>query len=257
MSDTIFDAARPTDRSAAPDDYFRQSRRPLASLLFTLPLLLLYELGVALQGQQAILNGADVWLRQMLSWFGLASSYALPAVVVVLLLAWHHTTGEPWRVRSGVLVGMIFECAALAVLLLAAVQLQRRAFEALHLPLNEIAAQAVGEPGARSWLARLFSYFGAGVYEETLFRLMLLPLSVTLLRAMNLSKKASLVAAVVVTSLLFAAAHHIGVHGEAIEPFRFTFRFAAGAMFCVLFLYRGFGIAVGAHAFYDILAGWF
>jgi hypothetical protein len=257
MSDTIFDSAAPADRAtAAPDDYFRQSRRPLASLLFTLPLLLFYELGVALQGQQAILNGADVWLRQMLSWFGLASSYALPAVVVVILLAWHHTTGQPWRVRTSVFLGMIVECAALAVLLLAAVQLQRRAFEALHLPLNEIAFQA-GEPAARSWLARLFSYFGAGVYEETLFRLMLLPLCVALLRAASLSKNASLIWAVVITSFLFAAAHHVGVHGEAIEPFRFTFRFAAGAMFCVLLLYRGFGIAVGAHAFYDILAGLF
>lgn len=251
MSDTILDSA--LDPGLPADDYFRQSRRPLASLLFVLPLLLFYELGVALQGEQAILNGADVWLRQLLSWIGLGSSYALPAIIVGVLLAWHHTTGEPWRVRSGVLAGMAIECTALAVVLLAGVQLQRRLFEALHLPLNQIA----GDPTTRSMLAKLFSYFGAGVYEETLFRLMLLPLSVMLLRAVGLSKNASVIGAVIATSLLFAAAHHIGTHGEAIEPFRFTFRFAAGGMFCVLFLYRGFGIAVGAHAFYDILAGLF
>jgi hypothetical protein len=35
-----------------------------------------------------------------------------------------------------------------------------------------------------------------------------------------------------------------------------TFRFAAGMLFCVVFLFRGFGIAVGTHALYDVFAGW-
>ncbi len=33
---------------------------------------------------------------------------------------------------------------------------------------------------------------------------------------------------------------------------RFVFRFTAGAFFAVLFVYRGFGIAAGTHALYDI-----
>jgi len=32
------------------------------------------------------------------------------------------------------------------------------------------------------------------------------------------------------------------------------FRFMAGVFFSILFIYRGFGIAAGAHAAYDILA---
>jgi hypothetical protein len=32
------------------------------------------------------------------------------------------------------------------------------------------------------------------------------------------------------------------------------FRFLAGVFFSILFIYRGFGIAAGSHAAYDILA---
>ena len=41
-------------------EYWRQTRRPLASLAFILPLLVLYEGGVVLLGSQAVRNGADV-----------------------------------------------------------------------------------------------------------------------------------------------------------------------------------------------------
>ena len=55
------------------------------------------------------------------------------------------------------------------------------------------------------------------------------------------------------TSLLFSAAHYRGPHGESFEAFSFWFRFTAGALFAVLFVCRGFGIAAGTHAMYDIL----
>jgi hypothetical protein len=34
-----------------------------------------------------------------------------------------------------------------------------------------------------------------------------------------------------------------------------VFRFLAGALFAVVFVLRGFGIAAGAHALYDIYVG--
>ncbi len=251
--------------NAVADDYFQQSRRPLASLLFVLPLLAVYELGVAVLGPQAILNGADVWLRQLLMAIGVGSSLALPALIVVILVAWHHTTAQPWRVRSSVLGGMAIECAALAVVLLACVQIQRWTFDQLNLPLlrlgggDEAASFTLAASSLRVSFARFVSYFGAGVYEETLFRLMLLPLCTAALRAANLKPRTAVVIAVIVTSLLFSAAHHVGASGEPLDPFplfRITFRFAAGVLFCAVFLVRGFGIAVGAHAVYDVLAGW-
>lgn len=259
MSETILDS------SPDGEDYFQLSRRPLASLLFVLPLLAVYELGVVLQGEGAILNGADVWLRQLLGALGVVSSIALPALIVGILLAWHHVTARPWRVRSSVLAGMVVECAALAAVLLACVHLQRRLFDWLDLPLAfapaaKIAAEIVAEYASlgsmRDAFAQLVSFFGAGVYEETLFRLMMLPACTLLLRAVKVEPRTSVAIAVCVTSALFSAAHHIGAFGEPLDPFRVTFRFAAGVFFCALFLFRGFGIAVGTHALYDIFAAW-
>jgi hypothetical protein len=41
-------------------------------------------------------------------------------------------------------------------------------------------------------------------------------------------------------------------YGDAWNASTFTFRFLAGAFFAVLFQWRGFGIAAGSHALYDI-----
>jgi len=62
---------------------------------------------------------------------------------------------------------------------------------------------------------------------------------------------------------MFAAAHYIGQPDEPLDLadilfwFSFLFRFLAGVFFSVLFVYRGFGIAAGTHAGYDILVGLF
>ena len=59
----------------------------------------------------------------------------------------------------------------------------------------------------------------------------------------------------VVSSLLFAAAHYVGPLGDTFAVYSFTFRFLAGVFFAVLLLIRGFGIAAGTHAAYDLLVG--
>ena len=56
-------------------------------------------------------------------------------------------------------------------------------------------------------------------------------------------------------SLLFSAAHHVGPYGEQFHWFAFIFRFLAGVFFSVVYVYRGFGIAAGSHAAYDIMVG--
>ncbi len=63
--------------------------------------------------------------------------------------------------------------------------------------------------------------------------------------------------AALATSVLFAAAHYVGASGEPFRWFSFVFRFVAGMFFSVVFIYRGFGIAAGSHAAYDILVGLF
>jgi membrane protease YdiL (CAAX protease family) len=155
---------------------------------------------------------------------------------------------------------MLLESAALGVILLLIAHLQGRMFHSLSL---DMLLAVDHEPGRiEQFLARFVSYCGAGVYEEVLFRLALLPLLACVLRGLGVSWVQSWIWAAVIGSLAFSAAHHVGAHGEEIVLaasgfwFTFSFRFVAGLFFSLLFVYRGFGIAVGTHAIYDMLAGW-
>ena len=234
-------------------DYWEQSRRPLASLAFMAPLLLLYEIGVLVLGSHAIRNGADVWLRQLLDLLGFSQYFLLPLLTVAILLAWHHLTGQPWRVSFGLFYRMLAECAVLAVVLVIVARVQDSLLSVFMPGMSQTAIRAAIWSGIADWLGEIVGYVGAGVYEELMFRLIMLPAAAWVLKQAGCSTSQSFVGAIVITSLVFAAAHHIGPEGEPIVLRNFLFRTIAGVFFATLFVYRGFGIAAGTHALYDIL----
>ena len=240
--------------SQAASFYWRQSRRPLASLAFVVPLLLLYEGGVLVLGPQAVRNGADVWLRQFFEAIGFSQYFLLPAVTIGLLLAWHHVTRDRWRLSAGVLYVMFAECAVLGLVLLALARVEGLiAHQALNVA-DDPATLAMPwmTAGRAAFLGRMLAFVGAGIYEEMLFRLVLFPPVAVIARTLGARPAVRVAVAVVVTSVIFSAAHYVGPHGDAFDAFSFCFRFTAGAFFAVLFVYRGFGIAAGTHALYDI-----
>ena len=244
MTTTPPERHSPLARLAAA--YWVESRRPLASLVFIAPLLVAYEAGVLLLGPEAVRNGADAWLRELLRMLGFGQYFLLPALTVCILLGWHYTTRQPWRLSRGLLFRMAGECILLALCLWLILQLQGI--------LLQIASWTILTPLLET-VRKAVSYLGAGIYEELLFRLILLSLVVWGLRALGVKPRSSLVVAVLLTSFLFAAAHYVGPHGEPFLWFTFLFRFLAGGFFSILFVCRGFGIAAGSHAGYDILVG--
>jgi membrane protease YdiL (CAAX protease family) len=227
--------------------YLRQSARPLPALAFVVPLMLVYEVGVVWLGRDAIRNGADVLMRQLLDVLGFGQYFLLPVATCAILLAWHHVRRDPWRFSPRVLLGMFVESIVWALVLLAAWRLsgdvQRRLFAAVS-----------EHNGSTAELARLVAYCGAGLYEELLFRLILLSAVMGIIRMAGGTPKATAITAVVVTSLVFAAVHYqpFTPHGDALQVSSFLFRFLAGAVFAVLYVRRGFGVATGTHAFYDV-----
>ena len=234
------------DESATPiatESYWRLSRTPLTSLVFTLPLVLAYEGGVLLLGRGSPRNGADVWLRQLLDALGFGSYFLLPALTIVGLLAWHHVEHDRWRFSPAVLAGMAAECVLWAVALIAVARLQDR--------LWPLAAHAARE----GFFSRLIGFCGAGLYEEVLFRLLLLPAIGWVFARCGMAETRAAMAGLVISSLLFSAAHYVGPLGDVFDPYSFTFRTIAGLFFAGLFLGRGFGIAAGTHAVYDMLVG--
>lgn len=229
--------------SAMRDSYWSLSRTPLMSLLFSLPLVLAYEGGVLVLGRSTARNGADVWLRQALDAAGFGAYFLLPTLTVLGLLAWHHVEHDRWHFRPAILAGMAFESACWAAALLGIARLQGQWW-----PLA-----AVVEP--ESLFARFVAFCGAGLYEEVLFRLLLLPALAWVLTQLGFSTPAAAVGSLVSSSMLFSLAHYVGPLGDIFSLYSFTFRFLAGIFFAVLFMTRGFGIAAGAHAIYDLFIG--
>jgi membrane protease YdiL (CAAX protease family) len=104
-------------------------------------------------------------------------------------------------------------------------------------------------------LGRVVTFVGAGIYEEMLFRLLLFCALGIVFRLMGVPRIISALLVGIASAVLFAAAHHLGPYGEPINGYVFLFRSLAGFYFALLYQLRGFGIAVGAHACYDVLVG--
>ncbi|MHC4266717.1 MAG: CPBP family intramembrane glutamic endopeptidase, partial [Planctomycetota bacterium] len=108
-------------------------------------------------------------------------------------------------------------------------------------------------------LANIVTGIGAGIYEELVFRLLLIcGLMIAFQDLAGLSHKHSIILSVVISSALFSAHHHIDIlTGQTSSVFSaaaFVFRTLAGIYFAILFAIRGFGVTSGTHAFYNIIA---
>ena len=266
LSDDAADAepaTRTTEHdSASSESYWQLSRTPLTSLVFTLPLVLAYEGGVLLLGHGSPRNGADVWLRNLLDSLGFGQYFLLPLLTVVGLLVWQFLAQDRWRVSLAALPGMTAECLLWAVVLVGVGRLQqslwpfREQFLQWEVVQGQLLQwQADAGFGWQTVLARLVGFCGAGLYEEVLFRLLMLPIAVWTFERLGCSPLSAGFWALLLSSLLFSAAHYIGPLGDSFALYSFTFRTVAGIFFAVLFLLRGFGIAAGTHFFYDLLVG--
>jgi len=95
---------------------------------------------------------------------------------------------------------------------------------------------------------------GAGIYEELLFRVVLVGLFAWLARGvLGLRPLTAGAIATVAGALIFSAFHYIGPYGDAWQVYSFVFRTIAGLFFSALYLTRGFGITAWTHALYDVL----
>lgn len=236
------------------EDYFVATRRPLHSLLFLVPLIAVYECGVySLRNLRAddVRNGADVWMRALLTLAGGEPLWLLPLLVVACLLLAQWRGRHAWKVSGSTLLGMLAESVLFACTLVLIGQVA-----ALVCPGGYSAVRPTGQVGlAQVGWARLVGFVGAGLYEEVLFRLCLLT---GLVRGLTFAGMPRMYAAglgIFLTSLAFSIAHYVGPTADTYVFLGFLFRFIAGVLFAVLYCTRGLGVTVGAHASYDVLVG--
>jgi hypothetical protein len=247
--------------------YLASTRHPWPCLLFLLPLLLAYEVGVFWFGgaqPEVLRNGADAWLRWGLEGFGLHQLYWAPVFIVVFFLGWSWTRrwDKPQKIgtvcRGMVLESLLFAGGLLVLSRMVAPLLTevgtRLSVPALILP-SPLLSEGDGRVRGAGSAGQLVTFVGAGIYEEVLFRLLLFAALGWLLRLAGVSRLLAALVTTLASATLFAAAHHIGPYGETFERSVFVFRLLAGLYFGLLYQLRGFGIAVGTHASYDVLVG--
>jgi membrane protease YdiL (CAAX protease family) len=241
-----------------PGAYLGATRHPWPCLLFLAPLLITYEAGVLVLGgpnPETVRNGADHWLRAGLQACGVGLWWVPPLLLglAFCLWAWWRWSDRPGDL-IGVLSGMVLESVTFALGLWAlsrvlAPLLVRFGVE-MSVPVPFL-VEAPSPVPADATLRQFITYLGAGIYEETLFRLLLFSILLSVAWWLELGQVLGVGVAALGSAILFSAAHHVGPYGQAYSNYLFVFRLVAGLYFALLYRFRGFGIVVGAHACYN------
>lgn len=247
------------------ETYWHDSRRPLQMLVFLAPLVLLYEVGLALilRTERGVLtNKAHETLLTFFDAMGVSAAgglYLGGLVIVVVLLIWHLLNRDAWRIDATVAGFMACEALALTLPLIALSVLVQRSLPAAA-PVLAAAAAPGSTPielGELDLWSKMAISVGAGLYEELLFRMMIIAIVHTLLVDLGrLKHTTGLVAAVVISAVAFGIYHPLGLPDGSISWSRATFFVLAGLYFGLVYVLRGFGIVVAVHALYDILTVW-
>ena len=236
--------------------YGQASRSPRYSLLFALPLLVFYQVmaaAVPAGPHGGVRNGADVLLQAAFMW--LAGSWGPRLFMACLIVAglWFvakDLRSNPGRLRATVFGLMLAESIGLALVFGIVVGGLTAALLGAPPPLTLIA-------GVQTQLGRgtiLMLSLGAGIYEELLFRVLLVGLLAWLARrVLGFRPLIAGTCATIAGALIFAAFHYVGPYGDPWELYSFVFRTIAGLFFSALYLTRGFGITAWTHALYDVL----
>ncbi len=270
------------------DSYLDRTSRPIYALAYLLFFLVVYEVGTIAFNPEILTRSLTetkvvvsfVWGQNLLKFLGFSERMtwiATPFAVVVILLALQMTSKTSWRVRFKDFGPMSIECILLAVpLIVLSLGFNRSISHAQQVSGNYqhsivqtevVSLSAEGfsrdgqETGESPLLVDIVTGIGAGIYEEFVFRLILICLLMLLFQDMiGISWQSSVILSVSIAAILFSVHHHIFfVNGQfqTGEPFtfsRFIFRTLAGVYFAIVFAIRGFGITAGSHVFYNIIA---
>lgn len=231
-------------KKRSPFQQYLQSSRTLHyGLTLTLPVLVLYELGIffLFRGSYYELrNTGEVLLRHVFDTLGLTNIYILSALLTLIFLI-VVIRGYRQERRVGIqanyvlymLLESVFWGGLLYGVMLAYTQL----------PLQMV--------GLADKLANINLALGAGIFEELIFRMILITaLLVILQKGLGFQTRSSEMLAIVISAIVFAGFHLF------MEPFHFLIfmqRVVGGLFLGYLYQHRGYGISVYTHIIFNLL----
>ncbi len=227
--------------------YLKERHDPLTGLLLTIPVFLLYHLGILAIDSR---NGVDFistltfeLLERSLFGYVLATiGYAAAIGLAAYLLRRRGT------IKTAEIVPVLGESLVLAIIMLFLV----------GWATNELFDWQVGGRPMNP-IEKLVMAAGAGFHEELVFRVGLFAGGAFLLRRIPLMPDTAAAAiAAIGSSIIFSIVHYIPPYGDPVSfsmqfVTSFTFRILAGLFLVAVYRYRGFAVAVYTHTIYDLI----
>jgi membrane protease YdiL (CAAX protease family) len=225
--------------------YHRATRSATYGFLSVLPLFALYETMIVLVNLDAVQQvrvSAGVLIKDLLAMTGASGGLVLALLVVgggVAAYLLDRRRSIPLRTRY--FVGLVGESAVYAV--------------GVALVVSSLvgALFAAAPPPEGALWTQLALSIGAGLYEELVFRVLLVGGLFLLFRVLLETPTQAYLLAALLGAALFSLVHYVGPLGDPFALPSFTFRFLFGLALNALFLARGFGVAAWTHALYDVL----
>ena len=225
-------------------NYWRYSRSAYYSAVAALPLLVIYEILIVLSQSRywGIRNAADVWIRTFLMAFDLQAQHITFVLIGIslALIPIAKSRARGIKLKANYFALMFAECLTFSLILGVVLQ-----------SILRLGGLSSGGPGS-GLMQNLALSVGAGLFEEIIFRVILLNLLFLLLSTLFKKKLVAAVVSVLLASFLFSLSHYVGTMADTWQLYSFMFRWGAGLLFTVLYFVRGFAITAYTHALYDI-----
>jgi len=272
------------------DSYLERTSRPVYAIVFLIPFIITYEFGSIFM-QTSVLSShmqgrvvAFSWVQKFVEFLGFSSKFAwiaTPLVVIFILIGLQIASKKTWKVWLTDLFPMSVECVLFAIPLIVlgfvlndsgrnpnpvVMPNQTAIVQTSIINCSAVSSNLTNEQyqpkimQQRYWLADIITGIGAGIYEELIFRLVLICILMLIFQDFfKFNRTTAIVVSILISAALFSAHHHIDFLNwqptrELFDIPKFVFRTLAGVYFACLFAARGFGITAGTHAFYDIIA---
>ena len=246
MTETIESPSPASTPDAVEQTYLSVTRTATYGFLSAIPLILLYEILIitANEGRTSEVRvSSELWLKQWFQFIDGPASLIMGGVLLLIgigIMMFERRKKIP--IRPSYFLGIVVESGVYAVVVALLVsQLVWSLFAAIA-PMVPAFAGTYQLENESLWL-RLALSIGAGIYEELLFRVILVGGLYGILKAILGFRTAAYILAAVFGALLFSGIHYIGPLGDDFTGQSFLFRFFFGLALNAIYLVRGFGVA--------------
>jgi hypothetical protein len=189
-----------------------------------------------------IRNGADVFIRQLIIGYSEHSEFIyglILFIVFLIIMFFNRNIIKQGHLKFTFLLYMVAEsllwCCGFIILMSISEQLILSILERNIIP------------------EQFYLAIGAGIWEELLFRVGAIGIILSILtKIMGYSGIYSALLAIVISAILFSLFHYLGSLGDIFSYKSFYIRTFAGIFLGSLYLFRGLGITVYTHIFYDM-----